>query len=73
MSLINQLSWKSEGNLSENQITVTTDMNEYQVQNEGGPKKTGKKGEQPARTHYNLRNRSKRQELEASLTDQGDV
>ena len=64
---------KSEGNLSENQITVTTDMNEYQVQNEGGPKKTGKKGEQPARTHYNLRNRSKRQELEASLTDRGDV
>ena len=64
---------KSEGNLSKNQITVTTNMNEYQVQNEGGPKKTGKKGEQPARTHYNLRNRSKSQELEASLTDRGDM
>ena len=35
---------KPEGNYSENQITVTTDMNEYQGQNEGGPKKTGKKG-----------------------------
>ena len=61
----------SEGNLSKNQITVTTDMNEYQVRNEGGPKKTGKTGEQPARIHYNLRNQSKRQELKASLTDRG--
>ena len=48
-------------------------MNEYQVQNEGGPKKTLKKGEKPPKTHYNLRNRSKRQELEVSLTERGDV
>ena len=41
--MIYQQSWKGQKKtFSKNQITATADVNEHQVQNEGGPKKTGK-------------------------------
>ena len=51
-----------------------TSMNENLEQNEGAPRKQEKqKSKQPARTHYNLRSQTNRQELGTSLTDREDV